>query len=320
MSHDMKLKGLMMPDFYVYILIGVIILFVVLPLRKLQAAFLLQKKDYYVVIREFRVVEPNERGKGKKIESRYEHCFDSYHAAGAFFDLHEKLAAKPSYEDRQQINYFYVIPAYSASDAISKMNKPLAHTGSFHHEAQYLAETPSSTLVELKRHWDWTRRDEEPKPTPNAFDRQRERVHSIKDSSTEILKAIRWNTGRIYSSNAVESFTEDERLVLKELYLRLFADRGASDKNMEWSNMLFCLTQKQISLEIEAMEEQLILNWAQQKKLIKINFHIDSAIYNAEIKMKNRKLKKKLKKMKKRLNQLNFRDFVALDQSDDEGN
>ena len=307
-----------MPDFYVYILIGVITLFVVLPLRKLQAAILLQKQDYYVVIREFRLVEPNDRGKGKKIESRHEHCFDSYHAARAFFDMHEKWASKPSYEDRQQINYFYVIPAYSASDAISKMNKPLTHTGSFHHEAQYLAETPSSTLVDLKRHWDWERQGGEPSNPKDEFDRQREKIETLKSESWAIYQAAGWNHTRKYFVNAENAFNDEERALLKELYNKHFAHRDANEKSITWSNILYSLNFKYLSLDIEAIEEELIFNWAKQDKFFKDNKNIDNSVYGARIKMQNRKLKKQLKVTKNALKNLSFEHFLPLDQKDEE--
>ena len=111
-----------------------------------------RKRDFYVVIREFRIVSPNEFGKGKKIESSYNHHFDDFQAAKAFFELHESYTFPPQYEDRQQINYVYAVPARSAQSANRKMTKKR------HHEAMLLVETPYSSIRELKRHWDEERK------------------------------------------------------------------------------------------------------------------------------------------------------------------
>ena len=124
-------------------LVGVGIIYVVVSFRT---------RDFYVVIREFRIVAPNEFGKGKKIERSYVHHFDDYCAAKAFRDLHDSYAAMPQYEDQQNINYLYAVPALSAKSASAKMAKKV------HHEAKLLIETPFSMLSALKKHWDEERK------------------------------------------------------------------------------------------------------------------------------------------------------------------
>ncbi len=116
------------------------------------AIVLIRVRDYYVVIREFRIVEPGEFGPGKKIESSQLHHFDNYSASRAFFDLHETYAVVPNYEDQQNINYLYAVPAFSAKWASAKMTKKV------HHEAKLLVTTPYSTISALKRHWDEERK------------------------------------------------------------------------------------------------------------------------------------------------------------------
>jgi hypothetical protein len=109
-------------------------------------------RDFYVVVREFRIVAPNEFGKGKQIESSYVHHFDDYSAAKAFRDLHDSYAAFPQYEDRQNINYLYAVPAPTAAGASRKMAKKV------HYQAKLLVETPHSMLSALKKHWDEERK------------------------------------------------------------------------------------------------------------------------------------------------------------------
>ena len=96
-----------------------------------------------MVVREFRIVAPNEFGKGKKIEVSYVHHFDDYAAARAFRDLHDSYAAIPHYENQQNINYLYAVPALTAQRASAKMKKRV------HHHAKLLAETPFSLLSAL---------------------------------------------------------------------------------------------------------------------------------------------------------------------------
>jgi hypothetical protein len=105
-------------------------------------------RDFYVVVREYRIVAPNEFGKGKKIENSYVHYFDDYCAARAFRDLQDSYAALPQYEDQQNINYLYAVPALTAKRASAKMTKGV------HHQAKLLVETPHSRLYALKKHWD----------------------------------------------------------------------------------------------------------------------------------------------------------------------
>jgi hypothetical protein len=124
----------------------------ILTLGVLYAIISLRWRDYYVVVREFRIVEPNEFGKGKKIESSHLHHFDDYLAARAFFDLHESYGARPYYENQQNINYIYAVPALTAKMASVKMANKV------HHSANLLIETPFSTLSVLKRYWDEERK------------------------------------------------------------------------------------------------------------------------------------------------------------------
>jgi hypothetical protein len=116
------------------------------------AVIFIRARDYYVVVREFRIVEPNEFGKGKTVESRHVHHFNDYAAARAFYDLHNTYAAIPDYENQQNINYLYAVPAFTAKRAGAKMRNNV------HHEAKLLAETPFSVLSALKRHWDEERK------------------------------------------------------------------------------------------------------------------------------------------------------------------
>ena len=116
-------------------LLGLGIIYVVVSFRT---------RDFYVVVREFRIVAPNEFGKGKKIESSHVHHFDDYSAARAFRDLHDSYAAMPHYEDQQNINYLYAVPALTAKGAAAKMTKRV------HHQAKLLVETPYSMLSALK--------------------------------------------------------------------------------------------------------------------------------------------------------------------------
>jgi hypothetical protein len=109
-------------------------------------------RDYYVVIREYRTVQPGEFGKGKKIKNFYVHHFDDYLAARAFFDLNEGSGATPSYEDQQNINYLYAVSAITADGASKKMSKKV------HHQARLLVETPHSSLSALRKHWDEERK------------------------------------------------------------------------------------------------------------------------------------------------------------------
>lgn len=109
-------------------------------------------RDFYVVVREFRIVDPDEFGIAKKIESYHPHCFDEYLAARAFFDLHESYARIPTYEDRQQINYLYAVPAFTSGLALTKMTKRV------HHAAKLLISTPRSTIDDLRRYWDEERK------------------------------------------------------------------------------------------------------------------------------------------------------------------
>ena len=118
----------------------------------LCAIVFLRWRDRYVVIREFRIVEPSDFGKGKTVETRHLHCFDDFAAAKVFFDLHNTYAAVPYYENQQNINYLYAVPAFTAALAETKMTKQI------HHRATLLAETPQSVLVALKRHWDEERK------------------------------------------------------------------------------------------------------------------------------------------------------------------
>jgi hypothetical protein len=120
------------------------------------AVMAFRTRDYYVVIREFRIIQPNEFDKGKTIESSHLNYFDDYLAARAFFDFHDQYAAFPSYENRQQINYIYAVPALTAKRACAKMTKRV------HHEAKLLMETPFSTLSKLKQYWDEERKVRDP--------------------------------------------------------------------------------------------------------------------------------------------------------------
>jgi len=107
-------------------------------------------RDYYVVIREFRIIQPNEFGKGKTIESSNSHHFDDFAAAKTFLDLHNTYAATPTLfgEDTQNINYLYAVPAYEAKKAALRFKKGVPY------DAKLLAETPFSILAERKRWWD----------------------------------------------------------------------------------------------------------------------------------------------------------------------
>jgi hypothetical protein len=127
-------------------------LLVLLCLIVIYAIIFIRARDYYVVIREFRIVQPNEFGKGRTVESTHVHYFDDYAAARAFYDLHNTYAAIPMYENQQNINYLYAIPSFTAKRAGAKMTKKV------HREAKLLAETPSSILSQLKRHWDEERK------------------------------------------------------------------------------------------------------------------------------------------------------------------
>jgi hypothetical protein len=112
----------------------------------------LRTRDYYVVVREFRIVTPKEFGKGQDIESSHLHCFDDYSAARSFLDLHEHFGATPSYETQQQINYLYAVSALTAFHAEFRMTRRP------HHKARLLVETPHSALLKLKKHWDEERK------------------------------------------------------------------------------------------------------------------------------------------------------------------
>lgn len=114
----------------------------------LCAIIFIRARDYYVVVREFRIVQPNEFGKGKTVESTHVHCFDDYSAARAFYDLHNAYAAIPHYENQQNVNYLYAVPALTAQSAGAKMKNNV------YYKAKLLAETPFSVLSALKRHWD----------------------------------------------------------------------------------------------------------------------------------------------------------------------
>ncbi len=132
----------------------------------IYAVVSVRTRDFYVVIREFRIVTPGEFGKGKQIESADVHHFDDYAAAKAFRDLHDTYAAWPHYENQQNINYLYAVPALTAKRASAKM------TNQIHHEAKLLMETPHSILSALKKHWDEERKaraeleELESQPTP----------------------------------------------------------------------------------------------------------------------------------------------------------
>jgi hypothetical protein len=101
-----------------WLLVGVVI----------GAALFFRRRDYpdhYVVIREFRTVQPNEFGKGRAIQSSNTHDFSDFAAAKAFLDLHNAYAANPTLfgEDTQNINYLYAVPAYAAGKAASRLKK-----------------------------------------------------------------------------------------------------------------------------------------------------------------------------------------------------
>ena len=90
------------------------------------AIVFVRARDYYVIIREFRIVEPDEFGKGKTIESTHVHYFDDYPAARAFYDLQNTYAAIPHYENQQNINYLFAVPALMAKWAAAKNDKESA--------------------------------------------------------------------------------------------------------------------------------------------------------------------------------------------------
>lgn len=101
-------------------------------------------RDFYVAIREFRIVTPMEFGIGEKLESTHYHHFDDYLAARAFFDLNESYRASPLYENQQNINYIYAVLASTARQAGTKMTKRP------YPESNILITTPHSALRELK--------------------------------------------------------------------------------------------------------------------------------------------------------------------------
>lgn len=137
--------------------IAVVILFVVMSRR--------HTRDHYIVVVEHRTVQPNEFGKGKQIENRQVFSFDDYAAAHAFYDRNNSYAATPHYENQQNINYLYALPARSAQHAAARM-KPDKH-----YQSKLLAETPFSVLVSLKRYWDEERKARESIEQDSDLDR-----------------------------------------------------------------------------------------------------------------------------------------------------
>ena len=116
-------------------------------------ALLVRKRDFYVVVVEHRHLKPEEFGKGAKIENSYIRCFDDYLPARAFFDFMENLRMIPQYEDQQNINYIYAVPARSSSLAKLKVGGVRVH-----HTAKKVMETPYSVLREHKKYWDEERK------------------------------------------------------------------------------------------------------------------------------------------------------------------